>query len=152
MLADPWIDTSQDDFLDALVDRLFPLRRSWSREGSDAFQVRRIHSARRGGRLVFHRQPGALSPRNAKLRDALLKPGGVLLEGATESQARRWAEDMARRVAHDTKENVTVTRREAHGVGRPHFHLEGRPFEGGPRRRSSHIYYGNPPKYWFDAE
>ena len=65
---------------------------------------------------------------------------GVFLDGATEQDARRWAQQWVNRYGGEVRRDPPH-RRPGGGLGLPHFHIE-LP-DGG---RSGHIFWGTPPK------
>jgi hypothetical protein len=109
--------------------------------GVDEFQ--RVLRVLLAGRTSQSQPVYRVAPRGLRLpqtRQALGTAAGVFLPGATQQQARLWAQQMARRMGG------TVSGVERHGGGLPHFHIES------PGFRSGHIFFGAPPRGLFFDE
>jgi hypothetical protein len=119
---------SEADGVDEAI-RLLPVAPTARRPGADSPWLRTLHR-----RLSEH----AAQERAQRSR------AGVFLAGATQDQARQWAQRLARKL------RGTVRGVEVHGEGRPHFHVDYR--QGGRQRSTGHIFYGRPPAgRFFDA-
>jgi hypothetical protein len=100
---------------------------------AEPFMVRSVWPRRLGGRVRLRVGPLV---RAAGLWDQLWRRSGVFLDGATEVQARQWAQ----RLAHRVRGRVERDPPQAWPAGRYHYHIR-RP-DG---TRSSHIFFGRVP-------
>lgn len=136
-----------DDGLDALVDMALEHLLQQSPDGIEEFHrilavmPARQAAAGRPARLRVLRR--ALSEPQA-LRHLRHRQHGVFLQGATNVQARQWAQRLAQRLGGRVREEGPHL-----PGGLPHFHVD-----YGPRGQQStgHIFYGQPPRVLFFEE
>ena len=122
-----------------------PGRRFWLEQGDSPLAFFRVLRVMAGGRDERGRRAlrvGAPIAGGAARQQLWGTSGGVFLAGATDAEARRWAEQQAARYG------AIVLPPERHGQGRPHLHIG-----VGPNVRSGHIFWGTaPPGTFFDYD